>query len=454
LIAEFRSSNPIGNDVGMTVRSDRRLAGRSWVPRYTEEVIDAVAGDLGSSAAFDLLEGLVEANRVIHHQDCVNLNPASNTMSPRARSMLASELGPRTSLGYAGGKYEMGLEAIERIEIIAAEVAARVFDVDYVEFRVPSGAMANLYGFMVAAAPGDSVIVPPPTIAGHVTHHAAGAAGLYGLDIHHAPIDSARYTVDTDALADLAQRVRPRLITIGGSLNLTHHDVPAIRAIADEHDAIVLFDAAHLSGPIAGGRWPNPIAQGAHLMTMSTYKSLAGPTAGLVLTNDPAIAERLEQIAFPGLTANFDVGKTAALAVTLNEWLIDGPAHASAMLDTASRLADELAGLGVPVHRCGEVATMSHAFAIDARGVGGGAAGAHMLRQSNLLVSAIGLPSGTDDGVRVGANELARIGASPGDMVELASLFASAWRGADPTSIAPQVADFRARYSGVRFTGS
>ena len=417
---------------------------------------DEIASTLGAStgSTFQLLDELVRRNRSIHHAECINLNPASNSMSPRARRMLGSELSPRTSLGHAGDKYEMGLEAIERIELVAAELAARLFDVDHVEFRVPSGAMANLYGFMATTSPGDAVIVPPPTIGGHVTHHSAGAAGLYGLEIHHAPVDADRYTIDVDALAALADRVRPKLITVGGSLNLTHHDVPGIRAVADRHDAVVLFDAAHLSGPIAGRRWPNPLASGAHLLTMSTYKSLAGPTAGLVMTNDAQLAEQLDRIAFPGMTANFDVGKTAALAVTLQEWLVEGRRHADTMIECATRLADELTKRDVPVHRCGGIATQSHAFAIDARSVGGGATAAENLRRSNLLASAIGLPSGVGDGVRIGTNELARIGVVPDDMAELGTLIADAWNGHDPASVAARSSEFRSRFGSVRFTGA
>lgn len=433
----------------------RRLANRKWVPAVTEGLIDklVVETEDTSTSIFELLDDLVERNREIHHVECVNLNPASNTMSPRARAMLSTELGPRTSLGYAGAKYEMGLEAIEQIEIVAAESAARLFNADFVEFRVPSGAMANLYGFMATTSPGDAIIVPPATIAGHVTHHSPGAAGLYGLDIHDAPVDSDRYTIDTDALAEMARNLRPRLITVGSSLNLSHHDVPTIREIADDCGALVLFDAAHLSGLIAGGAWPNPLEHGAHLVTMSTYKSLAGPTAGLVLTNDPSIAERVEQIAFPGMTANFDVGKTAALAVTLAEWLTDGPEHAQRMLDCAERLAAELLQRDVPVYKCGDGATQSHAFAIDARSSGGGMNASIRLRQASLLASAIGLPSDADGGVRIGVNELVRIGAAPDDMPALANLIDRGWNNEDPTKVAYDVKQFRSCFGRVCFAG-
>src|SRR5690606_27309235 len=151
----------------------------------------------------------------------------------------------------------------------------------------------NLYAFMATCQPGDAIIVPPPSIGGHVTHARDGAAGLYGLRIHHAPVDAGRYTVDVAGVAELAERVRPALITIGGSLNLLPHPVAELRAVADRVGARLLFDAAHACGMLAGGRWPNPLREGADLVTMSTYKSLGGPPAGLVLTDDEELAARI-----------------------------------------------------------------------------------------------------------------------------------------------------------------
>src|SRR5215212_4271242 len=285
---------------------------RAWLPepaRLRERRILADATGKSLSWLDARLEALIERNREIHDRECINLNPATNVMNPRAEAAMAAGLGSRPSLGYAGAKYEMGLEAIEEIEVIAADLACRVFDCRYAEIRVGSGALANLYAFMATCRPGDAIIVPPASIGGHITHRDAGAAGLYGLDIHECPPDAANFTLDLDALAKLADQVRPKLITIGTSLNLMPHPVAAIREIADRVGAFVMFDAAHACGMIAGGLWPNPLEQGAHLMTMSTYKSLGGPAGGLVLTNDPTLAARIDAIAYPGLTANFDVSK-------------------------------------------------------------------------------------------------------------------------------------------------
>ncbi|MFT6292024.1 MAG: glycine hydroxymethyltransferase, partial [Ilumatobacter sp.] len=161
----------------------------------------------------DRITALVETNARIHERECINLNPAANVMNPAAEALLATSLGSRPSLGYPGDKYEMGLEAVEAIEVIAAELAAEVFDAHFAEVRIGSGALANLYAFMATCNPGDSIIVPPGSIAGHVTHNTAGAAGLYGLNVHEAPVDIERYTIDVDALRSLALRVQPKLIT-------------------------------------------------------------------------------------------------------------------------------------------------------------------------------------------------------------------------------------------------
>ncbi|MEE9415348.1 MAG: hypothetical protein V3V01_08685, partial [Acidimicrobiales bacterium] len=154
--------------------------------KRTAEIL--ASGVSNTTAAMrDRIDDLIERNVAIHSRECLNLNPATNVMSARAEAALSAGLGSRASLGNAGEKYEMGLEAIEQLEVLTAELACRVFNSDFAEIRVTSGAMANLYAFMATCKPGDTIIVPPPSIGGHVTHHLAGAAGLYGLDIREAP---------------------------------------------------------------------------------------------------------------------------------------------------------------------------------------------------------------------------------------------------------------------------
>lgn len=415
----------------------------------------AALADAPDTTVATRLRAAAARNRAIHDDGCFNLDPASNVMNPAAEALQAAGLGSRPSLGWPGAKYETGLEAIEEIEGIATALAAQVFRARHAEVRVGSGALANLYAFMALAEPGDAIIAPPGSIGGHVTHHAAGCAGLYRLMTHPAPVDADGYTVDLPALAHLAQTVRPKVITIGGSLNLFAHPVADIRAIADSVGAKVLFDAAHQCGMIAGGVWPDPLAQGAHVMTMSTYKSLGGPAGGLIVTNDTDLAARLDSIAFPGMTANSDAGRIAALAMTLLDWRAHGAAYAAAMVANAQALASALMAEGVPVFAAARGATQSHQLAVEAAGFGGGQAASRRLYAAGFLTCGIGLPlppvDGDTNGLRIGTPEITRRGVMPADAPALASLIARALRADDPAALAAQTRALRARFQGLHY---
>jgi len=435
-----------------------RLAPHDWIKPESETLVRRIAAETSAAGSAEIagrLEALARRNRRIHERDCINLNPATNVMSPRAEALLASGLGTRASLGWPGDKYEVGLEAIEEIEVIAAELAAETFQARFAEIRVGSGALANLYAFMATCRPGDSIIAPSPMIGGHVTHHAQGAAGLYGLTIHHAPVQADGYSVDLDGLRALAQEVRPSLITLGGSLNLFAHPVEDVREIADEVGARLLFDAAHLCGMIAGQAWENPLALGADLMTMSTYKSLGGPAGGLIVTNDAALARRLDAIAYPGLTANFDAGRVAALAMTLLDWREQGAAYARAMVDTARALASALAGHGLAVFGAARGFTDSHQFALEAAMLGGGQRAARHLRRANILTCGIGLPlpevQGDLNGLRFGTPEIVRFGMGPEHAETIAGFIAAALGGDSPERLAEGVSEFRRDFSDIHF---
>lgn len=437
---------------------------RNWVPKVSEDFVQDITRDVATQSSPEILarlEGLADENRKIHHRDCFNLNPATNVMNPRAEMLLASGIGTRPSLGYPKDKYEMGLEAIEEIEAITAALCAEIFEADFAEIRVPSGAIANLYGFMAICRPGDSIIVPPAAIGGHVTHHMSGCAGLFGLNIIEAPVDAENYTVDLQALRDLAHRVKPKLITLGGSLNLFEHPVREVRDIADEVDAKVLFDAAHQCGIIAGKAWLNPLQHGAHLMTMSTYKSLGGPAGGLIVSNDAGIMEQIDAIAFPGMTANFDAAKSAALAITMLDWRTFGVDYAATMIETSKALAAALDAAGLKLFagaggRAGAGGfTGSHQFAIEAARYGGGQTASRTLRKAGFLACGIGLPisavDGDMNGLRFGTPELVRWGFLPDHAERMAGLIAASLTRPDPQALATEVASWRQSFDKIHF---
>ena len=432
-----------------------QLERRKWVPQPSENLVQNLADKVSGSSSRELLERLTflaDLNKTIHEKDCFNLNPATNVMNPRAEAFLSCGIGSRPSLGYPGDKYEMGLEAIEEIEVVASSLVAEIFCSKFAEIRVPSGAMANLFSFMAVCKPGDTIIVPPASIGGHVTHHNPGCAGLFGLNIIEAPIDKDYYTVDIDQLRELALRERPKLITLGGSLNLFQHPVSAVSSIAKEVGATLLFDAAHQCGLIAGNAWENPLDLGADIVTMSTYKSLGGPPGGAIVTNNAEIAEKIDSIAFPGMTANFDAAKSAALAVTMLDWKEFGKEYVNEMVLMSKTLASSLEEYDIPIFFGALGHTQSHQFAVLAEEFGGGQRASKLLRKSGFLACGIGLPVkdlvGDMNGLRFGTPELVRWGMQAKHSNKLAGLVAKALKG---YNVSEQVSEWRRTFNKIHF---
>jgi glycine hydroxymethyltransferase len=244
----------------------------------------------------------------------------------------------------------------------------------------------------------------------------------------------------------------PSCVVVGASLCLFPFPVREVRAIADTVGAYVMYDGAHVAGLIAAGEFQQPLEEGAHLMTCSTYKSFGGPPQGLVLTNSADLARRLDAIAFPGLTANFDLAKTAALVVAAIDLRQFGREYAAACIANARALAEALDGLGCPVHGvAGRGFTMSHHVAVSAARFGGGQRASRRLEGANILTCGIGLPlpavDGDYNGIRIGAQEITRWGMTPRDMPELADLIARVWRGKESAArVRPDTLAFRLRF--------
>ncbi|HEY6411171.1 MAG TPA: aminotransferase class I/II-fold pyridoxal phosphate-dependent enzyme, partial [Ktedonobacteraceae bacterium] len=387
---------------------------RPWVPQALLQFYNQHAAPYRQLAprqfSHEVEKALAQHERFMDHE-CICLYAGTNIINPRAARLMSSSVGSRPSLGYPGDKYETGLAHAEQIEIMAVEILKRIFHCRYVEFRVASGSLANLYAYMACTKPGDRIMALPASAGGHVTHNTEGAAGLCGLEVHPIPFDAASMEVNLAELERAAKRLRPRLIILGGSLALMPYPVRATRKLADELGAYLLFDAAHLSGIIAGGEFQQPLAEGAHLMTCSTYKSFGGPAGGLVLTNEPSLAERLDRIAYPGLTANFDLARVAALVVAASDILEYGKNYARACIANAQALAAALLASNAAVHGPPQHSyTLSHHVVLRAAAYGGGTTASRRLEQANLLTSGIGLPlpalAHDYNGLRMGTQEV------------------------------------------------
>ena len=433
---------------------------RPWLPDAARTFYDTHAAryrELAPDALEQtLFEHLANHERFYDHE-CLTLYAGTNIPNPKVSALLSSSLGSRPNLGYPGDKLNRGMAHAEGLEIMLTELLKRLFGAPYAEIRVGSGSLANLYTFMATCRPGDTIMAFSDAAAGHVTHHAAGAAGLYGLKIHDVPFDTSRMDIDVDALVARARELRPKLIIVAGSMCLFPYNVRAVREVADEVGAYVMYDAAHMGGLIAGGAFQQPLEEGADVMTGSTYKSFGGPPSGFIVTTSATLAERIDKIAFPGLTANFDLGRTGAMILAVLDLLAHGPAYASMCIQNAQALAQALADAGVRVFEVpGRGFTASHHVAVVAAPYGGADAAAKRLERANILTSGIELPlaplPSDSNALRLGTQELTRWGLKPEDMDTVAELMARVLvQNETPESVREDVRAFRAGFQKINY---
>lgn len=356
--------------------------------------------------------------------------PGANILSPRVRRLLASVVASRASEGHPGAKYQTGLVWAEEAETMATELVGRVFEAEFAEVRPLSGSMANMAVFNSLTEPGDTIFSLSTPVGGHISHAKVGAAGYRRLEIHNIPYDAHNWQIRLDELREQVLAHPPKLIIVGASLILFEYPLREIREIADEVGALVMYDAAHVAGMIAGGVWQHPLKEGAHIMTASTYKSFGGPPGGIAVTNDAEIARGLDRAIFPGMTANYHTNRMAALAVGAAEMLEFGQAYAQTSHRNARALAAGFAAEGLTVAGQAQGATDGHMLALDVSERGGGAPAAAALEAANIICNFNLLPWDSPrlvrnpSGLRLAVHEITRWGMQEAQMLEIAALYA------------------------------
>jgi glycine hydroxymethyltransferase len=202
-----------------------------------------------------------------------------------------------------------------------------------------------------------------------------------------------------------------------------------------------------VAGLIAEGRFQAPLAEGADLMTFSTYKSFGGPPGGAIVTSDVALAERVATAAYPGLTANYDAARLLPLIAAVLEHERAAGAYADQCMANASALARALDAAGLEVLGAARGFTASHHVAVDARPFGGGHAAALLLAEAGILLSEIGIPMDAEGGLRFGTQAVTRQGFTADDMPAIAGACAAVLLRSE----SPDVAAIRRRHAGLHY---
>jgi len=343
-----------------------------------------------------------ELNR---QQTQIELIASENIVSRAVMEAQGSILTNKYAEGYPGRRYYGGCEYVDEAETLAIERAKQLFGAEFANVQPHSGSQANQAAFMALMKPGDAFMGMDLAAGGHLTHGSpVNQSGKWFRPIPYT-VRAQDNLIDYDALAEIAEREKPKVIIAGGSAYSRHIDFKRFRQVADNVGAALMVDMAHYAGLIAAGVYPNPMDD-AHMVTSTTHKTLRGPRGGLILTNDAALAKKINSAIFPGLQGGPLMHVIAAKAVAFGEALRpEFKVYAQAVIDNARALADALGASGLNIVSGG---TDSHMMLVDLRpkNVTGKAAEA-ALERAHMTCNKNGIPfdpapPAVTSGVRLG----------------------------------------------------
>ena len=344
-------------------------------------------------------------HELARQQNQIELIASENIVSRAVLEAQGSILTNKYAEGYPGKRYYGGCEYIDVLEQLAIDRAKELFGAGFANVQPHSGAQANQAVFMALLQPGDTFMGMDLAAGGHLTHGSpANQSGKWFKPVAYTVRKDTQF-IDYDNVAEVAERERPKLIIAGGSAYGRAIDFKRFREIADSIGALLMVDMAHYAGLVAGGAYPNPVPH-ANVVTTTTHKTLRGPRGGMVLTNDEAIARKINSAVFPGLQGGPLEHVIAAKAVAFAEALRpEFKAYAAQVVTNAKVLAETLVEAGLAIVSGG---TDSHVMLVDLRpkGVTGRDAEAS-LERAHMTCNKNGIPFDTasftvTSGVRLG----------------------------------------------------
>jgi glycine hydroxymethyltransferase len=371
----------------------------------------------------------------------IQLIASENFTSRAVLEAQGSVLTNKYSEGYPAKRYYGGNRVVDEAENLARSRACALFGAQHANVQPHSGANANMAAFMALLEPGDKVMGMRLDQGGHLTHGSPVNFSGRTYDFVAYGVDDDTEMLDYDVIRDLAVRERPRLIIAGATAYPRIIDFEAFRAIADEVGALLLVDAAHIAGLIAGGAHPSPLPF-ADVVTFTTHKTLRGPRGGAILAR-PDDAAAIDKAVFPGLQGGPLMHVIAAKAVAFREASEPGfRQYAADVVTNAQALAAGLAEEGFRIVSGG---TDNHLMLVDLRpfGVTGKVAqealdGAGITCNKNAIPNDPEKPFVTS-GLRLGSASCTTAGMGPDEMREIASLIGQVLRAVDDPAVATEV---------------
>jgi glycine hydroxymethyltransferase len=371
----------------------------------------------------------------------VQLIASENFTSRAVIEAQGSVLTNKYSEGYPGKRYYGGNYVVDDVENLARTRACELFGAEHANVQPHSGANANQAAYMALLEPGDKVMGMRLDQGGHLTHGSPVNFSGRLYDFVAYGVDDESETLDYDAIRDLAVRERPRMIIAGATAYPRIIDFAAFRAIADDISALLLVDAAHIAGLVAGGAHPSPVPH-ADVVTFTTHKTLRGPRAGAILSRSQ-YAAAIDKAVFPGLQGGPLMHVIAAKAVAFHE--ASEPSfsnYAADVVVNAKALAAALAQEGFRIVSGG---TDNHLMLVDLRPFGvTGKVAQEALDRAGITCNKNAIPNDPEkpfvtSGLRLGTASCTTAGMGPEEMAEIASLIGRTLRAVDDEGTAAEV---------------
>lgn len=411
-------------------------------------------------SAKDLAQSVRELTRKhsAWFKDCIPLIASENVMSPAAREVLNSDLSNRYAEGLPGKRYYQGNIYVDQIETICEDLAREVFACRFADVRSTSGTVSNMAVLMALTKTRDKMTTVALSDGGHISHAKIGATGMRGIRTFNYPFDEKNMNIDIEGAKRLIREVKPKVALFGQSVFLFPTPLDEMKDVFSEVGCSTWYDAAHVLGLIAGRKFQDPLREGIDVISGSTHKTLPGPQHGMILSDltKDGLETSLRRGVFPGVTSNHHLHSVAALAVTLAETREFGEAYADQVIRNAKALGQGLFERGMEV-LCEHLGfTESHTVVVDVEQFQGGAKVAKNLEAANIILNKNLLPWDSDPvrpcGIRIGSQELTRLGMKEKDMVEVAELVARiVVKGEAPEKVKPDVIDFKRQFTKVHY---
>jgi len=354
--------------------------------------------------------------------------PSENYASRAVIESVGSVLTNKYAEGYPGARYYQGNDIVDEAENLARDRATSLFGLDHANVQPHSGTQANMAVYLGVIKPGDTVMGMQLDAGGHLTHgHKVNASGKLYSFVSYG-VDRETETIDYDSMLELAKEHRPKLIVVGATAYPRQIDFARARAIADEVDAVLMADMAHIAGLIAGGAHVSPAGH-AQIVTSSTHKTLRGPRGGMVLC-DQKYARRVDRGVFPGSQGGPMMNVIAGKAVMLKEAATPAfQEYARQTVENSQVLAQTLEDAGLRLVSGG---TETHLLLVDVTPLGVvGKVAAEALEVAGIVTNYNTIPFDPQpptigSGVRMGTPALTTRGMRAAEMKQVGSLIARA----------------------------